>query len=205
MHNKPLPFRGGGWGGAEKGDKGLRKRMELLWTAIISALVALLASYFAYWLAGKPRQIAFSPSSTFFELKSSDPNTPPIPVRAGQVIVQNNGRLRATDIQFIAEPGAPPRGYNLVPSVAHAVGTTASGEWLLELPYLAPGESITLQILSGPNIASVRAKEAVIRQVPVVHQRLYPAWFNALVLGLVLTGVVTVVYSVWYYLVEPLI
>jgi hypothetical protein len=177
--------------------------VELLWTAIISALTALGAAWFGYWLVGKPRLITFSPISTFFELQPPDQTGTKTLVRAGQVIIQNNGRRSATQIQFTAAPGPAPWGYNLVPSVDHVVSSTASGEWMLQIPFLAPGEVITLQILNGPNIDSVRAQEGAVQQVPVMHQRVFPSWFNGLALVLTLIGAATVLFSVWRFFVRP--
>lgn len=118
---------------------------------------------------------------------------PNVSIRAGQVIVQNNGRISATDVQFVAAPGLPPWGYNIVPSVDHVVRTGARGEWILQLPYLGPGENVTVQILNGPNVESVRSREEPAKTVPVIHQRLYPPWVGAAVLFLSAVGIVTAI------------
>lgn len=118
-------------------------------------------------------------------------------IRAGQVVVQNNGRISATQVQFVAEPGLMPWGYNIVPAVDHQVRTGTRGEWILELGYLGPGENVTVQILNGPQIASVRAKEGPARTVPVVHQRLFPRWVNGVILTLMVVGLITLAYGVY--------
>lgn len=130
--------------------------MADFWTVLVTALLSLTAAYFAYWLVGKPRLLVFSPNSTHFELASPQNSGPPTVIRAGQIILQNTGRVSATDVQFVAEQGPLPWGYNIVPAVAHEVRTGSLGEWILELPFLGPGETVTLQILNGPQIATVR-------------------------------------------------
>ncbi|WP_057882380.1 hypothetical protein [Tsuneonella troitsensis] len=115
-------------------------------------------------------------------------------IRAGQIIVQNNGRKSATEIQFVAEPGVLPWGYSIVPTIDHSTRIGARGEWILEVGFLGPGENVTLQVLNGPQIASVRAKEGPAKAVPVVHQRLFPRWINASVALLMATGLITLGY-----------
>jgi hypothetical protein len=168
-----------------------------LWTIIATALVTLGATYLAYWLAGKPRLIVFSPNSTAFELKPSQEGAPPIFIRAGQVVVQNAGRMSASRVQFTAQLGPAPWGYNIVPAVDHAIRTGARGEWILEIPYVGPGEVITLQVLNGPIIDTVRSLEGPAKLVPVMHQRIYPKSFNVAALILTVVGLATVCYALY--------
>lgn len=170
---------------------------EPFWTILWTAMITLLASYFTYWLAGKPRLIVYSPNSTFFDLKSTQDGVPNVSIRAGQVIVQNNGRTSATDVQFVAAPGLLPWGYNIVPSVDHVVRTGSRGEWILQLPYLGPGENVTVQILNGPNVESVRSREGPAKTVPVIHQRLYPPWVGATVLFFSAVGLVATIVMIF--------
>jgi hypothetical protein len=169
--------------------------MSSLWTALFTSFVTLSAVWFAYWLAGKPRLIVFSPDSTLFQLDPPQAGSPPMTIRAGQIFLQNSGRKSATEIQIVAEPGIQPWGYNIVPAVDHSVRTGSRGEWILELRFLGPGENVAIQVLNGPQIASVRAKEGAAKAVPVVHQRLFPKWFNRLAVFLMLTGLITMAYG----------
>jgi hypothetical protein len=169
--------------------------MAELWTVIATALVSFAVAYFAYWLSGKPRLIVFSPNSTAFQLDPLQEGAQPLHIRAGQVIVQNAGRKSATQVQVMAQPGPRPWGYNIVPNVGHSIRHGARGEWLLEFPYVGPGETITVQILNGPNIDSVRSAEGTAKVVQVIHQRVFPKWLSATIWVLVLTGFGTVVYT----------
>lgn len=171
--------------------------MGEFWTVLWTALITLSGAWFAYWLVGKPRLIVFSPNSTAFQLDPPQAGNPPMTINAGQVIVQNNGRKSASNVQFVAEPGVTPWGYNIVPAVDHSTRIGSRGEWILELDFLGPGENITLQILNGPQIASVRAKEGPARAVPVVHQRLFPRWFNIAATGLMMIGFITIAYTLF--------
>jgi hypothetical protein len=64
----------------------------------------------------------------------------------------------------------------------------------MEIPYLGPPETVTVQILNGPNIETVRSLEGPAKLVPVIHQRVFPKWFNLAALALVLVGLATVVF-----------
>lgn len=167
------------------------------WTVLWTALITFGATYSAYWLAGKPRLIAFSPSSTNFQLQPAQAGQQPIFIRAGQVTVQNSGRKSASRVQFTAQLGPEPMGYNIVPNVDHAVRQGTRGEWILELEYLGPGEVVTVQILNGPPIDTVRSQEGPAKVVPVVHQRVFPRWINVTALLLILVGLVTVGYGIY--------
>lgn len=170
--------------------------MPEYWTILATALITLGATYLAYWLTGKPRLIAFSPASTGFELRSPQEGTQPIYIRAGQVVVQNVGRKSAKQVQLTAQPGTP-MGYNVLPNLDHTVRSGARGEWILEFPFLGPRETVTVQILNGPNIDTIRSIDGPAKIVPVIHQRLFPAWFNATALTLTTVGVITLCYGAY--------
>ncbi|MCF8707262.1 hypothetical protein [Rhizorhapis sp. SPR117] len=170
--------------------------MENLWTVLATALVTLIGAYFAYWLTGKPRLIAFSPNSAWFELKQQNDN-PPFTLKAGQLIVQNQGRKSANRVQLTAQPGPHPWGYSIFPSVDHEIRTGARDEWILEMPYLGPGEIVTVQVLNGPLIDTVRSLEGPAKMVPVIHQRLLPKWFNLAALTLLIIGLITAIYGLY--------
>lgn len=171
--------------------------MPDFWTVFWTAAITLGGVWLAYWLTGKPRLVVFSPNSTFFKLDPPDGDGQHLTVQAGQVVVQNNGRKSATRVQFVAEPNGVPWGYNVFPAIDHSVRLGARGEWILELGFLGPGEHVTVQILNGPQIASVRALEGAAKAVPVIHQRLFPRWVQISVAVLMLVGLVTVTYGIF--------
>ena len=169
--------------------------MTQLWLTIFTVLGTLLAVYLGYWLTGKPRLYVFSPTSAGFQLPPPQEGSQPVAIKAGQVIVQNAGRRSAHKVQLMAQPGWQPWGYTIVPNVDHEVRKGPKGEWLMEIPYLGPRETVTVQILNGPNIETVRSLEGPAKMVPVIHQRVFPKWFNATALVLMLVGLATVAYG----------
>ena len=168
------------------------------WVVLFTALTSFAAAYLTYWLAGKPRLVAYSPSSTGFVLEPTTEGSQQVYVRAGQVIVQNAGRLSANNIQLVAEVGIKPWGYNLIPNVDHSIREEQRGEWIVEIPFLGPGETVTLQTLNGPNISTIRAREGAAKIVDVHCQRVLPSWFNFASLALVLLGIATAIYGAYH-------
>ena len=171
--------------------------MAQLWIVIATALSSFGVGYFAYWLIGKPRLYVYSPLSTGFQLPPPQEGSQPVAIKAGQVIVQNAGRKSANKVQLLAQPGWQPWGYTIVPNVDHEVRKGPKGEWLMEISYLGPRETVTVQILNGPNIETVRSLEGPAKLVPVIHQRVLPKWFNFMALVLVLIGFATVAYGTY--------
>ncbi len=162
--------------------------------AILSSLVTLLAVFARHWLQGNVRLIAFSPNSSFFQFAPPTPEAPPFNIRSSQIMVQNLGRLPAEGVEIISEAIGEPAGYNVTPAIDFEVGSTNSGRWLVRIPYIAPKEIVTLQILNGANIEQVRCKGGVAKFVPVIHQRLYPAWANFIAGTLMIVGVFSTVF-----------
>lgn len=169
--------------------------MPQLWLTIITVLGTLLATYLAYWLIGKPRLYVYSPTSTGFQLPPPQEGSQPLAIRAGQVIVQNAGRRSANRVQLMAQPGWQPWGYTIVPNIDHEIRNGPKGEWLMEIPYIGPRETVTVQLLNGPNIDTVRSLEGPAKVVDVIHQRVFPKWFNAMALIIWLIGLITVIYA----------
>lgn len=162
--------------------------------ALFSGAVTILAVWAKHVLQGKAQLIAFSPNSSFFQFEPPGPNVPALNIRSSQIMVQNLGRLPAENVEIISEASGAPAGYNITPAVDFEVGATSSGRWLVKIPYIAPKELVTLQILNGANIEQVRCKGGVAKFVPVMHQRLYPKWANFLAGGLMTIGIFSLVY-----------
>lgn len=162
--------------------------------ALFSGAITLVAVAVRHWLQGSVRLIAFSPSSSLFQFAPTGPDVPAQTIRSGQIMIQNLGRLPAEDVEIISEATGQPAGYNITPAINFEVGSTSSGRWLVRIPYIAPKEIVTLQILNGANIEQVRCKAGVAKFVPVVHQRLYPAWANVVAGALIIIGLFSIIY-----------
>jgi len=164
--------------------------------AALSVLGTVIAVFVAQWLKGGVKLIVFTPNSTNFKIKPADPAQPEFIVNSGQIVVQNEGRRSATDVQITSRPGLPPAGYVLIPSIVHTVEQGPQGEWILKVPFLGPKENLAVQLLNGPVIDSVRCAEGAAKYVNVMHQRIYPTWFNVTVVGLMIWGLSSALYVI---------
>lgn len=164
--------------------------------ATLSVLGTLIAVFVTQWLKGGVKLIVFSPNSTNFKIRPADPDLQEFIVNSGQIVVQNEGRRSATDVQITSRPGLPPAGYVLIPSIVHTVEQGPQGEWVLKVPYLGPKGNLAVQLLNGPVIDSVRSSEGSAKYVEVMHQRVYPTWFNITVVGLMIWGLASALYVV---------
>jgi hypothetical protein len=164
--------------------------------AILSVLGTFIAVFVAQWLKGGVKLIVFSPNSTNFKIRPTDPSLQEFIVNSGQIVVQNEGRRSATDVQITSRPGVPPAGYVLIPSIVHTIEPGPQGEWVLKVPYLGPKENLAVQLLNGPVIDSVRCAEGAAKYVDVMHQRVYPTWFNITVIGLLIWGLCSALYVI---------
>jgi len=161
---------------------------------MVSGCVTLAAVLMSYLLQGRARLIVFSPSSSFFQLRPREDGEQPLHIQSGQVVLQNQGRQPAEEVEIIAAQGLPPAGYNIIPQVGHTTRIDPSGRWTVVLPFIAPKEVITIQILNGPLIDNVRSKSCGVKYVPVMYQRVYPQWFNALAAVMLVVGLFSTTY-----------
>ncbi len=169
---------------------------DMGFAAIFSAVATFAAVLLTHWLRGKVNLITYSPNSTFFQLHESDDKTSAVTIRSGQVFIQNLGRKSARNVQITSVPGVLPSGYVVLPSLVHSTHVGPNGEWILQIPFIAPKELITLQLLNGPNIDSVRSEDGIARAVPVIHQRVMPRWLNTLVVAVMVFGLLSFFYVI---------
>ena len=123
--------------------------MGQLWLAIFASISGFAVAYFGYWLSGKPRLYVYSPISTGFRLPPPQDGSEPISIRAGQVMVQNAGRRSATKVQLVAQAGWKPWGYTIVPNMDHEVRNGPQDQWMIEIPFLGPRETVTIQTIAA--------------------------------------------------------
>ena len=86
----------------------------------------------------------------------------------------------------------------------HATIQGHQGEWILKVPYLAPKEALTLQLLNGPNIDTIRFSEGIVKIFPVEYQRVFPIWIKFILMSLLIFGFITLI-SFLYFLIKFLI
>lgn len=168
--------------------------------AAFSVVSTITIALIGHLVRDRVRLIWFSPQSAIFNVKQKDPSLPTIYVNAGRIVVQNQGKKTANNVQITSLPGAAPAGYAILPSVVHSTRLGEQGEWIVEIPYLAPLEVITLEILNGPQINSVRCEEVGGRLVPVIHQRAHSKVAVGFATSMMIIGVISTLFLVGWAL-----
>lgn len=173
---------------------------DIGFAAVFSAVATILAVLLSHWLRGRVNLITFSPNSTYFQLHPQQEGAAAVHIRSGQIMVQNLGRQSAKNVRITSVPGPPPAGYVIVPSIVHSTRVGPNNEWIVEIPFVAPKEMITLQVLNGPNIDSVRSEDGAAKAVPVTHQRLFPKWTQFVLASILLFGLLSFFYMIGWLL-----
>lgn len=88
----------------------------------------------------------------------------------------------------------------IFPDIQHRIETLPNGSREIVIPTLVPGEQIIVSYLYFPPLtfnqinAGIRSNEGFARPIPVLVQRVYPRWFNLLLIALTFIGLVTLLY-----------
>ncbi len=117
--------------------------------------------------------------------------------------IRNNGNVAAHNIE-ISHPQWP-HHFEIRPFVRHEVvqGPNQQNRWI-RIPSLAPKETISISYLFGPvaNWANlleyVRSEEGVASKLDMNLNRIFPMWFNWMVLGFCFLGLIFLGVIIWW-------
>ncbi len=135
---------------------------------------------------------------------SSSPSTPQtIFLNSYVLTVRNNGNIAAHNIE-ISHPQWP-HHFEIRPFVRHEVvqGPNGQSRWI-QIPSLAPKETISISYLFGPvaNWANlleyVRSEEGVASKLDMNLNRVFPMWFNGMVWGFCFLGLIFLGVIIWW-------
>jgi len=113
------------------------------------------------------------------------------------VVLRNTGRKSATNVRL---RHAVLPSFQIFPSVNYSVVDLPDGAKEVLIPTLVPQEQLTISYLYFPPLtyegvnAGIRSDDGLARQIPVLLQRQYPRWLNALVGLFLLIGLLTAAY-----------
>lgn len=119
----------------------------------------------------------------------------PVTILTNSVSIQNVGRKRATNVEVVH--AAALDHFKLFPARDYTERTTPTGEHIISVNALGPGEWFTIELLSYrtiPNLLYVRSDDGPAQSENVVPMRLWPLWRRALYGVLCLIGAGFVVY-----------
>jgi len=99
--------------------------------------------------------------------------------------------------------------FNVYPDIEHRVDDLPGGGKEIIIPTLVPNEQVTISYLYFPPVTwnqvngQIKSNEGLARVLQVLPTQQYPSWFNHLVAGLMLTGLIAIIYAA-FIIVRPL-
>jgi hypothetical protein len=177
--------------------------MTIEWNAVATIASPVVALFFGVWVNRKfeSRPVLISYFGHISAFQSVPPNGQPIKVHTHAVIVRNAGRRSATNVR-IHHAVLP--DFSVWPSVVHRIEDLPDGTRDIVIPTLVPHEEITISYLYFPPLtaagvnAGIKSDQGFAQAIPVLLQRQYPKWVSRLLGSLVIVGIVSILYLVFY-------
>ena len=183
--------------------------MTIDWTAVATIAAPIVALFVGVWVnrrfENRPVLISyFGHVAAFLHHPATGE---PIHVHTHTVVLRNAGRRSATNVRL---HHAVLPDFNIWPPLEHNVVTLPDGSQDVVIPTLVPGEEITISYLYFPPLtfaqvnAGIKCDQGFAQAIPVLLQRQYPPWLNFTSAGLMLAGVVSVLYLLYRAVINAL-
>jgi hypothetical protein len=164
--------------------------MDALSNYITTIVVSLIAGYLSQFLQPKSRLFFWSPHNFFFNLKEEN-----VALQTNSLTIQSAGRLPAENIEIIHKQ--KPDFFELFPSMEYQEAINPNGEHVIKIKSLGAKEWVVVQMLSYKNppvLLTVRWERGKAKAVQIQPQRVWPKWFLAIINGILLIGIGTIMY-----------
>lgn len=163
----------------------------------IPAGTLFLGGWVTRWFEKRPSLTSYFSHVSAFQHRLPDGNKAQIFTHS--VVVRNAGKRTATSVRL---RHATLPSFQVFPSIEYKVNDLPDGAKEIAIPRMVPNEQITISYLYFPPLtyagvnAGIQSDEGFAKAIPVLLQRQYPRWFNALAGMLLLVGFATVLYLV---------
>ncbi|MDE2231530.1 MAG: hypothetical protein KGJ95_05650, partial [Candidatus Omnitrophica bacterium] len=123
--------------------------------------------------------------------------------------IRNNGNIAARNVE-INHPQAP-QHFQLTPNIQHTIQRSEDGRSMtICIPSLGTKEIVSISYLFGPVqnwndlLEYVRSEDGLAKKINVILNRVFPRWFNIMVLGFCFLGLIFLGVIIWW-LYPPLV
>lgn len=176
--------------------------MNIDWNAVSNIAGPIIALFVGVWanrrFENRPALISYFGHVSSF--RHTPPGGQPLVVHTHSVVLRNAGRRAATNVRLshIVLPD-----FNIWPAVAYHMEDLPAGGRDIVIPTLVPGELITISYLYFPPVtvdqvnAGIKCDQGFAHPIPVLLQRQYPRWFNAIARVLLLMGLISGFYLLY--------
>ncbi|MBI1803245.1 MAG: hypothetical protein HY033_00455 [Ignavibacteriae bacterium] len=174
--------------------------MDSYLSIFVSALFTLLVGWILRFVIPKSRLVWWVSHDFQFILPppgGSDPSIQPFPLKTHALTIQNIGTEIAHGIEIAHR--TKPDLFKLNPERIYSEPPIPSGEHLLTIPSIAPGEFITIEFLSYgvyPQLLYVRSDWGHARKIDIQPQQVMPKWAARIYQILLYAGIYFVAYWV---------
>ena len=176
--------------------------MSIDWNAVATIAAPIIALFLGIWVnrrfGSRPVLVSYYSHVSVFLHRPAGGT--PITVHTHSVVLRNTGHQSATNVRLhhLALPD-----FNLAPTVVHHIEDLPDGTKDIVIPILVPGEEVTVSYLYFPPLtfagvnAGIKSDQGFAQAIPVLLQRQFSKWVNWVVGGLMLLGLITLVYLVY--------
>jgi|SRR5665213_1145172 len=154
-----------------------------------------LGAWITRWFEKRPALTSYFSHVSAFKFTANDGSKSDIYTHS--VVLRNAGRKTATNVK-LRHSVLP--NFQISPPVDYRVIDLVDGAKEILIPTMVPNEQITIDYLYFPPLtytnvnAGIKSDEGFAREISVLLQRQYPAWFNGSVAILLFVGVGTTIY-----------
>lgn len=153
-----------------------------------SGVASIVVAWFVdKFIARRPKLICYNsqPQLVAVPPQPNPPNQPPIAVETFSLFIYNQGKAPAREVH-VGHFASPP-AHNVIPDIPRQIVQTPGGGHAIRFPVIPQGVLITISYLIVGNfltveqvVAYVGFEEGVAQRVPVIFQRVFPAWVRKL-------------------------
>ena len=181
--------------------------MAIDWNVVATISAPILALFVGVWVnrrfENRPVLISYFGHVASFIRNPEGGN--PFHVNTHTVVLRNTGRRNATNVRLhhINLPD-----FNIWPSIVFYVDQLPDGSKDIVIPNIVPNEEITISYLYFPPLtfaqvnAGIKSDQGFAHQIKVLLQRQFPGWLNIIATILMLIGLVTVIYFLYYIIIK---
>lgn len=159
--------------------------MEGLAGYVATGVVSLGVGILLIYLQPKAKVMYWSPHSFLFNLTREN-----VVLQTDALTIQNVGRKAAESVELVLD--GEPDFFQFAPEINHSTETLSNNQYIIRIPSLGQKEHVTLQLLSYtrvPQLLNLRSSAGQASPMPFQIQRVFPAWFNGVVIAMFFVGI----------------
>lgn len=169
--------------------------MENVFEIVGSIIVGLTVGVLLQYLQPRVKIVYWTAHLFTYQLRN-----PAVTVMTHGITIQNLGRKTAEQLEIVHR--RRPDFFQLNPALPFTEETTPDGQHVIRIGTLGPKEFFSIEFLSHatvPGLLNIRSQDGRADLIGIQPQRIFPRWFNILVIFLLLVGISFSVYALYKF------